>query len=137
MPLVNVTNAGLPLDQFPLAPPIVYRTATAAGLTTGTIAEAGRFQIVVAGAGGDANNIIILPPAIVGTVVILIVDATGLELRSSAPATIGINGGTGASAESAIPASTTCMLVCETTTNWKGWQSSSTAGTLAKVEVAA
>lgn len=137
MPLPGISAGGLLSEVVGMAPLIVQRTATAAGATTGTIAEGGRFQVVVAGAGGDANNIILLPPPVVGTVVVLIVDATGLEVRTTAPSTVGINGGTGASAESAIPASTTCIFVCETTTNWKGLQLSSTAGTLAKVEVAA
>ena len=118
-------------------PDAVARTATADGTTTGTIAAAGMVQIVKVTA-TDANHIIVLPAPVLGKIVVLIeVTTAGYELRTSAPATIGINGGTGASAESAIPASTTAILICETATNWKGLQLSSTAGTLAKVEVAA
>ena len=115
----------------------VARTATAAGLTTGTIADgAGQLQIIVVTC-DDANKIIILPTPVVGTIIVIINGTTGYELRSSSPTTIGINGGVAADGESAIPASTTAILVCETLTNWKGFQMSSTAGTLAKVEVAA
>jgi len=118
--------------------PNVARTATADGTGTGTIAAgAGSIQVVVVAA-SDANHIIVLPAPVVGLVILLIgPTANAYELRSSDPATIGINGGTGASAESAIPAATTALLVCETLTNWKGLQMHSTAGTLAKVEVAA
>lgn len=113
------------------------RTATADGTGTGTIAAgAGGIQSIVVTC-DDANKIIILPTPVVGTIIVLINGTTGYELRSSDPTTIGINGGTGAGAESAIPASTTAILICETATAWKGLQLSSTAGTLAKVEVAA
>lgn len=114
----------------------VARTATVDGLTTGTIADAGKLQFVTVTAGGDANSIIVLPTPTPGTIVILAVAATGYELRTSNPATIGINGGTGASAESAIPANTLAVLFCESATSWKGLQLGSD-GTLAKVEVAA
>ena len=116
--------------------PITSRIPTAAGLTTGTIAEAGRLQVVLVASTG-ANDIIILPPPIPGTVVILCSTATGYELRTTAPDTIGINGGTGAAAESAIPASTTAILICESATAWKGLQSHGTGGTLTLGEVAA
>lgn len=118
-------------------PDAVARTATADGLTTGIIAAAGMVQLVKVTA-TDANHIIVLPAPVLGKIVVLIeVSTVGYELRTSAPATIGINGGTGSAVESAIPASSTVILVCETATNWKGLQLSSTAGTLAKVEVAA
>ncbi len=115
---------------------VVARTVTAAGTTTGTIADAGYFQRVVVTC-DDANKIIILPTPTPGVIVMLANGTTGYELRSSSPTTIGINGGTGADAESAIPASTTVFMYCESATAWKGLQLSSTAGTLAKVEVAA
>lgn len=116
----------------------IARTATVAGATTGLIADgAGRLQVYLITA-TDANHIIILPTPVVGTIVVLCeVSTVGYELRTNTPASIGINGGVGSAAESAIPASTTVVLVCETATNWKGFQMSSTAGTLAKVEVAA
>ena len=125
---------GLAADGFTMAS--IARTATADGTGTGTIASGPKLQSIAVTAGGDANSIIILPTPTPGHIVILSVGATGYELRSSAPATIGINGGTGASAESAIPANTTAVLICESATSWKGFQMGSD-GTLAKVEVAA
>lgn len=114
----------------------VARTATVDGTGTGTIADKGCLQKITVTAGGDANSIIVLPTPTPGTIVILYVGATGFELRTSDPATIGINGGTGAGAESAIPANTTAIMYCESATSWKGLQMGSD-GTLAKVEVAA
>lgn len=109
------------------------RTATADGTGTGTIAT-GSGAITVTSA--DANNIIVLPAPTPFTIVILHVAATGYELRTNAPATVAINGGTGSAAESAIGANTTVVMICATATSWKGWQLGSD-GTLAKVEVAA
>jgi hypothetical protein len=128
--------SGLPTEVTPFAPPMVQRIPTAAGLTTGTIAEAGRLQVVLVESAA-ADNIIILPPPVVGTIVILLGNATGYELRTTDPATIGINGGTGAGAESAIPASTCAILICQSATAWKGFQSQGTGGTLVLTEVAA
>lgn len=113
----------------------VARTATSNGLTTGTIADAGWLQFVTV-TSADANNIVILPTPTPGTIVVLHVAATGYELRTSDPATIGINGGTGSAAESAIGANVTAVLICATATSWKGFQIGSD-GTLAQVEVAA
>lgn len=117
--------------------PKTARTVTADGTGTGTIAAgAGQLQVIVV-TSDDANKILVLPAPVVGIIIVIINGTTGYELRSSDPATIGINGGTGAGAESEIPASTTAILICETATNWKGFQMSSAAGTLAAVEVAA
>ena len=73
----------------------------------------------------NANNIAILPAPVVGKILIVHVGATGYELRSSDPATISINGGSGAGAESAIAANSTCILICVSATAWKrrGWGS--------------
>lgn len=111
------------------------RTATSDGLTTGTIADAGFWQFVTV-TSASADNIIVLPTPTPGKMVVLYVGSTGYELRTSTPASIGINGGTGANAESAIGANTLAFLFCESATSWKGWQLGSD-GTLAKVEVAA
>lgn len=112
----------------------VARTATADGLTTGTIAAAGRLQHITV-TSGDANHIIVLPTPTPGTIVTLANGATGYELRTSSPTTIAINGGTGASAESAIAASTLVIAVCTSATTW---QAIGLAGTtLAAVEAAA
>jgi len=112
----------------------VARTATADGLTTGTIADAGTHQ-VIAVTSASANNIIVLPTPTPGTVIDLYVGANGYELRSDTPASVGIGGGTGASVESAIPANSLCHIVCISATNWVGY--TVTAATLAAVEAAA
>ncbi len=114
----------------------VARTATADGLTTGTIADAGLLQFVQVTAGSDANSIIVLPTPTPGTIVILNVGATGFELRSSAPNTVGINGGTGSAGESAIAANSTCVMICVSATSWKGFFLDADSD-LAKVEAAA
>lgn len=107
-------------------------TATSDGLTTGIVPADAAFVTVTS---ANANNIVTLPAPVVGKVVILRNGATGYELRSSAPASIAINGGAGANAESAIAASTMVIAVCTTTTTW---QAISLAGaTLAAVAAAA
>lgn len=109
------------------------RTATVTGATTGTITVGTDIVIVTS---DDANKIIVLPDAAIGTVIALINGATGYELRTHAPATVGINGGTGANAESAIPAS---MRVVAQRTSATNWVASNTAadGTVTVTEVAA
>lgn len=115
-------------------PATVARTATADGTGTGTIAAAGLLQFVTV-TSDDANKIVILPAPVPGTIVVLRNGATGYELRTSAPATIAINGGTGANAESAVAANTMVIAVCTTATTW---QAIGLAGTtLAAVEAAA
>lgn len=84
----------------------------------------------------DANHIVILPAPVVGKQLVIDVGATGFELRSSAPSTIAINGGSGANAESAIPANSTCFLTCISATAWKGFKLASD-GTVAAIEAAA
>lgn len=83
----------------------------------------------------NAAHIVTLPAPVVGKVVMLHVGSNGFELRSSAPASIAINGGTGASAESAIPANTLVIAVCTTLTSWQAIDLTGT--TLAAVEAAA
>lgn len=111
------------------------RTATADGLTTGTIADGGRSQHITV-TSASADHIIVLPTPTPGTEVVLNVATNGFELRTSSPTTIGINGGTGASAESAIPANSTVFMTCVTATSWKGFYMDAD-GDLAKVEAAA
>lgn len=113
----------------------VTRTATSDGLTTGTIADAGLIQFVAV-TSANAAHIVVLPTPTPGSIVILAVGANGCELRSSAPATVAINGGTGASAESALAANSLALLICQSATSWKGLQLASD-GTLAQVEAAA
>ncbi len=113
----------------------ITRAATSDGLTTGTIADGGiRQHITVTSA--NANNIIVLPTPTPGTSIVLDVGATGFELRTSTPASIAINGGTGSAAESAIPASSTVFMTCVSATAWKGYFMDAD-GDLAKVEAAA
>ncbi len=114
--------------------PTAARTATADGSGTGTIAAAGMLQFVTV-TSADANHIVVLPTPTPGTIVILRNGATGYELRSSAPATVAINGGAASNAESAIAASTMVIAVCTSATTW---QAIGIAGaTLAGVEAAA
>jgi hypothetical protein len=112
------------------------RTATDTGATTGTIADSGMLQFITPDWDSDADHILVLPTPTPGTIVIIAGAATGGELRSSAPATVAINGGTGASAESAIGANTMVIAICESATSWKALQIGSD-GTLAQVEAAA
>jgi hypothetical protein len=95
----------------------VARTATADGTGTGTIAD-GTSHVTVTS--GGANTIIILPTPTPGNVVTLSEDGTtGYELRSSAPASVGINGGTASNGESAIAGAITYVkCVCVSATSW-------------------
>ena len=112
----------------------VARTATADGTGTGTVAAAGFIQLVTV-TSDDANKIVILPAPTPGTILILRNGATGYELRTSTPASISINGGAGANAESAIPANAMVLAICTTATTWQAIQLAGT--TLAAVEAAA
>jgi hypothetical protein len=117
-----------------VAPENYAVTATADGLTTGIIPDGGRIVFAPI-ASADANHIVVLPAPTPGTIVIGFVGANGCELRSSAPATVGINGGTGASAESAIAANQMFVAICTSATSWHGWEI--TAATLTAIEAAA
>lgn len=112
----------------------VARTATADGLTTGIIADAGMLQFVTV-TSSDANHIVVLPTPTPGTIVILWVGANGYELRSSAPASVAINGGSGSNAESAIAANQMVLAICTSATSWHGIEI--TGATLTAVEAAA
>ncbi len=109
------------------------RTATSDGTGTGTIADGTDFVPVTC---DDANKIIILPTPTPKTVVALRNGATGYELRSSSPTTVAINGGTGSAAESAIPANTLTICLCDTATTWI-CSNTNTAGVTSPTEVAA
>ena len=85
---------------------------------------------------GNANNILILPASDPGKIVIIAGAATGGELRTTAPATIAINGGTGAAAESAVAANQMVICICESATSWKAFTIASN-GTTAGLEAAA
>lgn len=90
-------------------------TATADGTGTGVVPDGTEFAVVTS---ADANHIVTLPTPTPGAEVTLQNGATGYELRSSAPATVGINGGAEAAAESAIAANITTKCTCTTATNW-------------------
>jgi hypothetical protein len=98
----------------------VARTATADGLTTGIIADGGMLQHITV-TSANATDVITLPTPTPGTMVVLNVGSNGFKLQSSAPATVGINGGTGASAKSTIAASSTLVMICVSATSWKGF----------------
>lgn len=93
-------------------------TATADGLTTGTLSAGSQYVTVTS---ANSGHFITLPAPVVGTQVVLNVGSNGFKLQTSAPATVAINGGTGASASSTIAASSTCFLTCVSSTEWKGF----------------
>ena len=92
------------------------RTATADGLTTGIISDTATHVTVTS---ADVNHIITLPTPTPGRMIVIHGGSTGFELRSSAPATVAINGGSGANAESAIAANSTVLAICVSATAWK------------------
>lgn len=113
-------------------PGVVRLTATATGTR---IPEERLLQLVIP-TWGNANNILVLPAPDPGKIVIIAGAATGGELRTTNPATIGINGGVGADAESAISADMMVIAICESATNWKSFTIASN-GVLAATQVAA
>lgn len=113
------------------------RTSRLASTVSG--GGSGRIPAVTAHAvvaSSNVNNIITLPFADPGSVVTIANGTTGYELRSADPATIGINGGIGAAAESAIPASTLVTCTCASATNWV-CSNATAAGVVSATEVAA
>lgn len=113
-------------------PGTVRLAATATGVK---IPDERLIQIVIP-TWGNADNILILPNPEPGKIVIVAGAATGGELRTTAPATVAINGGTGAAAESAVAANQMVVLICESTTSWKALTIASN-GTVAGLEAAA
>jgi hypothetical protein len=111
------------------------RVAIAATATGAALEEEKLVQFVVP-TWGAATNILILPSPQPGKIVIIAGAATGGELRSSDPATIAINGGSGAAAESAVAASQMVIAICESATSWKAFTIASD-GTTAGLEAAA
>ena len=84
----------------------------------------------------DAAHIIVLPDPVPGTILFIAGNAKGYELRSSAPASIAINGGAAANAESAVGADVDVMCVCMSATRWIAWTIAD-IGTFAALEAAA
>jgi hypothetical protein len=109
-------------------------TATDTGATTGTIPDGARN--VTVNWDGDANHIVILPTPTPGTELWIFGGATGGELRSSAPATVAINGGAESNAESAVGANVNVHCICTSATTWV-CNTFAADGTEAKLEVAA
>jgi len=107
--------------------------ATADGLTTGILDDSLGFVAVTS---ASANNIVTLPVPRPGRFLLVSVGANGCELRTTDPTTIGINGGVGAAAESALAANVCAILYGVSATAWRGFQQTS-AGVLTLVEVAA
>jgi hypothetical protein len=111
----------------------VARTATADGLTTGIVADGTGYVTVTS---ANADHIIALPTPTPGVMVALKNGGTGYELRSSAPATVAINGGAGADAESAIGANVLVTCRCTSATTWV-CMNQATDGTVSATQVAA
>lgn len=109
------------------------RTATVDGLTTAIIAD-GSGHITITSSVN--TKLITLPAPTPGVVVRLVVGANGYALQSSAPATVAINGGTGASAKTTIAASTLVECRCTSATTWV-CNTYSADGTEAKTTAAA
>jgi len=108
-------------------------TATADGTGTGVIPEGTHFATVTS---ANAVHWVVLPSPVVGTILYLNVTANGCELRSSAPATVLINAGTGGAAvESAIGANVLVRCICVSATAWN-CQKFVAAGTPTALEAA-
>ena len=114
----DITASGAITADIGVQSAAVTRTATDDGSGTGTIASG--TSVVLVDADSDANHILILPAPVVGNIIHIIeTGTTGYELRSSTPASIGINGGTASNGESAIAGAITYIkCVCVSSTNW-------------------
>ena len=112
-----------------------FAQAVTAAADPGTTLVANGVLNFYAVTSGNADHWVNLPAASVGTVCILYVGSNGMEVRTSAPASIAINGGSGASAESAIAANQMAVLIRTSATTWHGWEI--TGSTLTAVEAAA
>ncbi len=121
----DITNNGLP---------VVAVSATATGTGAGLIPNGNCFVVVTS---TGANNIVTLPAPVQGSFVKIQSDpTTAFELRSTSPTTISINGGTGAAAESAIPANVLVVAECNSSSTWIG-NTFTSSGSQVKVEIAA
>jgi hypothetical protein len=99
------------------APVVAAVTATADGLTTGIIPATCNFAQVTS---GNSAHICVLPTPVVGKKITINVGANGFQLRSSAPATVLLNGATGGAAvQSAIAANSTVIAECIGLLAWK------------------
>ncbi len=89
-------------------------TATSDGLTTGVIADDSSIVTVTSSVN---TKFVTLPTPTVGVLVTINAEATGYKLRSSTPASVAINGGTGATASTAVSAKT-LVCRCVSATAW-------------------
>lgn len=89
-------------------------TATADGLTTGIIPDDTGVVTVTSSVN---TKFVTLPTPTPGVIVWINAEATGYKLRSSTPASVAINGGTGASASTAVSAKT-LRCYCASSTAW-------------------
>lgn len=94
-------------------------TALATGSLPGTAKIPAGARVVNAVC-DTATKAIVLPDPIVGDEILIIkAGTTGMELRSSSPTTVAINGGTGAAAESAVAGGVKLLhCVCVSATAW-------------------
>ena len=124
--VANVTAAKI---QSPTT--AVTATDAGAAIPAGT-------AVALVNADSDANHIVILPAPVVGNIIHIIENGTtGYELRTSTPASIGINGGTASNGESAIAGAITYVrCVCVSSTSWIATQFDAD-GDESKVEAAA
>jgi hypothetical protein len=111
----------------------IARTATVDGLTTAIIPDGGGHVTVTSSVN---TKLITLPAPTPGVVCRIYVGANGYALQSSAPATVAINGGTGASAKTTLAASTLVEARCTSATTWV-CNTYSADGTEAKTTAAA
>ena len=95
-------------------------TATAAGLTTGTLTTTAHKTVYVVTSANAAHFIKLPAPAglEVGDQVVLMNGATGYKLITTDPETIAINGGAEADAETDIGASTLVTCTLSSATTW-------------------
>lgn len=128
--VLKITESGIEANVTGQALKSVAVTATA----TGAAIPVGATHVTVTAT--NADHIVILPAPVPGTKITLLNGTTGYELRSSAPATVGINGGVGANAESAVGASTVVIVECVSATNWIG-STVTAAGVVGVLQVAA
>lgn len=93
-------------------------TATVAGDGTGIIPAGVTHAVITSSVN---TKLATLPAPVPGLRITLVMTANGGKVRSSAPDTIAINGGTGAAASSAISANTEVICECISATSWKCW----------------
>lgn len=110
------------------------RTATADGSGTGVISPAATHVSVTS---ANSAHLVTLPAPVVGAQLVINVGANGFELVSSSPTTISINSGVATTgvASSSIPANSTIIAICISTTAWKAIFLDADSD-VAKVEVA-